>query len=113
MKKQKISVAPATSNKVDTKKTKLSRSTRINSQKEKEAEIFYFKKENYRWMLYGLGLILLGFILMLGYDANTIDGIYNPNSWNEDIFSFRRIRLAPWCILLGFGIEVYAILKRF
>ena len=73
---------------------------------------FYFGKENYKWMLIGLGLILLGFLLMMGADANTVDGKYDPNSWNDGIFSFRRIRLAPMLVIAGFAVEVYAILKR-
>ncbi|WP_187478297.1 DUF3098 domain-containing protein [Amniculibacterium sp. G2-70] len=74
--------------------------------------LFYFGKENYKWMLIGIAFIALGFLLMLGSDANTIDGKLNPNEWNEGIFSIRRIRIAPLLVILGFGIEVYAILKR-
>ncbi len=73
---------------------------------------FYFGKENYKWMLIGFGLIVLGFILMMGGDANTIDGKFDANTWNEDIFSFRRIRLAPFLVIAGFVVEIYAILKR-
>lgn len=73
---------------------------------------FYFGKENYKWMLIGLALIVVGFLLMMGADANTVDGKYDPNVWNEGIFSFRRIRLAPFLVVAGFAIEVYAILKR-
>lgn len=75
-------------------------------------ESFYFGKENYKWMLIGLAFILVGFILMMGADANTVDGKYDPNVWNEDIFSIRRIRIAPMLVITGFVIEVYAILKR-
>lgn len=75
-------------------------------------EKFYFGRENFRWMLIGLAFILAGYLLMLGPDANTVDGQFNPNAWNEEIFSFRRIRLAPLLVLVGFGVEAYAILKR-
>ena len=83
----------------------------------KEVEIprensFYFSKENYKWMLIGLALIVVGFLLMMGADANTVDGKYDPTSWNEDIFSIRRIRIAPLLVIAGFAVEVYAILKR-
>lgn len=57
---------------------------------------FYFGKQNYKLMLIGLALIVFGFVLMMGSDANTIDGKYDPNTWNEDIFSIRRIRIAPF-----------------
>ena len=74
--------------------------------------IFYFGKENYKLMLIGLALILIGFLLMMGADANTVDGKYDPNSWNEGIFSIRRIRIAPLFVIAGFVVEIYAILKR-
>jgi len=73
---------------------------------------FYFGKENFKWMLIGLAFIVVGFLLMMGHDANTVDGKFNPDSWNEDIFSIRRIRIAPLFVVIGFAIEVYAILKR-
>lgn len=73
---------------------------------------FYFGKENYKFMLIGLALIIVGFLLMMGPDANTVDGKYDPNSWNEGVFSIRRIRIAPLLIIAGFVVEVYAILKR-
>ena len=73
---------------------------------------FYFGQQNFKWMLIGLAFIVVGFLLMMGHDANTIDGKFDPNSWNEDIFSIRRIRIAPLFIVIGFVIEGYAILKR-
>lgn len=82
------------------------------NQKPTPTNSFYFGKENYRWMLIGLGLIAVGYLLMLGPDANTIDGKYDPNVWNDGIFSFVRIRLAPLLIIIGFVVEVYAILKK-
>lgn len=65
---------------------------------------FIFGKKNYQWMLIGLGVIGLGFILMSG------GGSDDPNVFNPEIYSWRRIRLAPAVVLIGFGIEVYAIL---
>jgi hypothetical protein len=63
-----------------------------------------FDKQNYRLMLIGLGLVLLGFILMRG--GNMPDA----NVWDESlIYSFTRITLSPIVILAGLGIEVYAI----
>jgi hypothetical protein len=66
---------------------------------------FLFEKENYKIMYIGLALIALGFILMAG------GGSDDPNKFNEAIYSFRRIRLAPTLVLLGFAVEIYAILK--
>ncbi|MCF1191099.1 DUF3098 domain-containing protein [Mangrovimonas sp. AS39] len=65
---------------------------------------FLFGKKNYKFMLIGLAFIAVGFILMSG------GGSDDPNVFNPDIFSFRRIRLAPTLVLIGFAIEVYAIL---
>jgi uncharacterized membrane protein YadS len=67
---------------------------------------FLFDKLNYKILLIGLAVIALGFILMSG------GGSENPNVFNEGIFSFRRIRLAPAVVLLGFGITIYSILKN-
>lgn len=67
---------------------------------------FLFGKENYKFLLIGLAVIALGFILMSG-GANE-----DPNVFNEDVFSFRRIRLAPTVVLLGFGITIYSILVK-
>lgn len=67
---------------------------------------FLFEKVNYKILLIGIGVIALGFILMSG------GGSENPNIFNEDIFNFRRIRLAPTTVLIGFAITVYAILKN-
>lgn len=75
-----------------------------NTNNGKPTPQFIFEKKNYQIMLIGLGVIALGFILMSG------GGSDDPNVFNEDIFSFRRIRLAPTLILIGFGIEVYGIL---
>ena len=66
---------------------------------------FLFGKENYKILIIGLVVIALGFILMSG-GANE-----NPNVFNEDVYSFRRIRLAPTVVLIGFGITIYSILK--
>lgn len=65
---------------------------------------FVFEKKNYIMMLVGIAVIFLGFILMAG------GGSDDPNVFNPEIYSFRRIRLAPTVVLIGFGIEVYAIL---
>ena len=67
---------------------------------------FLFQAINYKFLLIGLGVILLGFILMSG------GGSEDPTVFNEDIFSFRRIRLAPTTVLIGFGITIYSILKK-
>lgn len=71
---------------------------------QKPSKEFIFQRKNYLWMFVGLVLIILGYILMAG------GGSDDPNVFNPDIFSFRRIRLAPTLVLVGLGIQVYAIL---
>ena len=65
---------------------------------------FLFGKRNYRFLLLSLTVIALGFVLMAG------GGSEDPNVFNPEIFNFRRIRLAPTIVLLGFGLAIYAIL---
>ena len=78
-----------------------------------ENNTFYFSKGNFKLMLIGLGLIAFGFVLMMGYGANTKpDGSFDPNYWNDDIFSVVRIRIAPLLVIVGFVVQVVAILKR-
>ncbi len=72
--------------------------------KEKAKSDFIFSKRNYKFMFIGLACIALGFILMSG------GGSDDPNVFNPEIFNFRRIRLAPTLVLIGFGIQIYAIL---
>lgn len=67
---------------------------------------FLFDKINYKILLIGLAVIALGFILMFG------GGSDDPKVFSEDIFNFRRIRLAPTTVLIGFGITIYSILKN-
>lgn len=65
---------------------------------------FIFGKKNYKFMFIGLACIAIGFILMSG------GGSDDPNVFNPEIFNWRRIRLAPTLVLIGFGIQIYAIL---
>lgn len=67
---------------------------------------FAFGKENYRLMLIGLFFIALGFLLMIG------GGSDDPKVFSYDLFSFRRITLAPIMILAGYVIEIFAIMKK-
>lgn len=74
--------------------------------KQEQIHEFLFEKINYKILLIGIAVITLGFILMSG------GGSENPNVFNEEVFNFRRIRLAPTTVLIGFGITIYAILKN-
>jgi len=72
--------------------------------KEVSESVFIFGKKNYKFMFIGIACIALGYILMAG------GGSDDPNVFNPEIFNFRRIRLAPMLVLVGFGIQIYAIL---
>lgn len=67
---------------------------------------FLYNKVNYKILLIGIAVIALGFILMSG------GGSEDPNVFSDAIFDFRRIKLAPTVVLIGFGITVYSILKN-
>ena len=66
---------------------------------------FLFDKINYKILLIGIAVIAIGFILMSG------GGSDDPKVFNDAIFNFRRIRLAPTVVLIGFGITIYSIFK--
>ena len=74
--------------------------------KEQSKSEFIFGKVNYKWLFIGLAFIAIGFILMSG------GGSDDPTVFDESVFSWRRIRLAPTLVLIGFGIQVYAILAK-
>lgn len=68
---------------------------------------FIFDRTNYMIMIAGVIVILIGFALMSG------GATHDPNIFpKEEIYSFRRITLAPIVIIAGFAIEIFAILKR-
>ena len=74
------------------------------TQQKQQKPTFLFGKKNYIIMFIGLTCIALGFILMAG------GGSDDPNVFNEEIYNWRRIRLAPTLVIIGFAIEIYAIL---
>jgi fumarate reductase subunit D len=77
-----------------------------NSNKEKEKLNFALGRENYKLLAIGFVIIVIGFLLMLGGKSD------DPKVFNEKIFSFRRITLAPIVVLAGFIFEIWAIMKR-
>ncbi len=64
-------------------------------------------KKNYLLMLVGALIIVVGFVLMSG------GGEHTATEFDDSIFSFRRITLAPIIVIAGFVFEIYAIMKRF
>ena len=64
-------------------------------------------RKNYIILAIGFAVVLLGFILMAG------GGSHSATEFNYDMFSFRRITLAPILVVGGFVVEIYGILKRY
>jgi len=67
---------------------------------------FALGPENYKLLAIGFVIIVAGFLLMLGGKSD------NPAEFSEEIFSFRRITLAPLVVLAGFIFEIWAIMKK-
>lgn len=66
-----------------------------------------FGRENYKWMLIGIAIMVVGYFCMAG------GSMLDANTWDESvIYSPVRIVLAPFLILLGLAVEVYAIFKK-
>lgn len=73
----------------------------------KEPRQLLFNKQNYLYMIIGVVLIALGMVLMSG------GHMPDPNTWDEDIiYGTRRTVVAPILILLGLGVQIYAIFKK-
>ena len=64
-------------------------------------------RKNYIILAIGFAIVLLGFVLMAG------GGSHSATEFDYDIFSFRRITLAPILVVGGFVVEIYGILKRY
>jgi hypothetical protein len=78
----------------------------MSTEKENSSKGFVFGPMNYRLLILGLVVIVIGFLLMTG------GGSDDPNVFNREIFSTRRITIAPIVVFLGFCIEVAAILYK-
>lgn len=80
--------------------------TRDQSKVNTENEGFALDGHNYRLMIIGVVVVVIGYLLMVG------GGSDDPNVFNEEIFSFRRITLAPIVVMAGYGLIFYSILSR-
>lgn len=72
----------------------------------KERPDFALGPENYKLLAIGFVIIVIGFLLMIGGKSDS------PDKFSNEIFSFRRITLAPVVVLAGFAFEIWAIMKR-
>jgi len=79
----------------------------MNKKSESQKNSFALGKENYKLLAIGFIIVIIGFILMTGGRNN------DPTIFNGDeIFSFRRITLAPIIVFIGFIFEIWAIMKK-
>jgi sulfite exporter TauE/SafE len=78
----------------------------MSKQIKENNEEMVFGKMNYIFMVIGVVLIILGLVLLAG------GGSKDPNIFNEEIFNAQRLKIAPVLMLLGFGLEIYAIMFK-
>lgn len=81
------------------------KATTSDSNRETAPNTLAFNKENYYIILGGVGLLVLGYILMIG------GGSDDPKVYNPEIFSAQRVTVAPITLLIGFGVVLYGIMK--
>ena len=74
--------------------------------KKSEGGQFAFHKQNYILLITGLVILGIGFVLMIG------GGSDDPNKFSESLFDFQRLTLAPILLLVGYIIEIFAIMYR-
>jgi len=98
------------SRKIITTSSKQSTKSRASfgAKKEIEAQEMLFKPKNFYFVIGGLVVMALGFMLMAGGKANPSPDVFDADS----LYSFRRVFLAPLVILIGLGLNVYAIFKK-
>ncbi|MBK7560964.1 MAG: DUF3098 domain-containing protein [Chitinophagaceae bacterium] len=67
-----------------------------------------FTKDNYRWMLLGLVVMVIGMFLLSGGASNKDPNVFDKNA----VYSTTRITIAPILILAGLVIEIFAIFRK-
>ncbi|MBP3419522.1 MAG: DUF3098 domain-containing protein [Marinifilaceae bacterium] len=80
--------------------------TKKEQQEQKKRDLFPLQSGSYKFILIGFAIVVLGFVLMMGGGAESAD------TFNYEIFSFRRITLAPIVVLAGFAVVAWAIIRR-
>lgn len=105
MANQKKKVVVTANKEKKTVKATVSKSQRIDHSATPKTLVF--GKSNYMTMLLGIGLIFLGMVLMTG------GSMPSPDVWDDNIiYSTRRTLIAPLLILIGLGVEFYAIFRK-
>lgn len=67
---------------------------------------FAFGRENYILLIASIVIVIIGYMLMSGGKAT------DPTVFTGEVFSFRRITLAPIVVMMGYTLGVYAIVKK-
>ena len=80
--------------------------TSTDSNNDETEQKFVFNRENYIWLISGLVLMAIGFLLLIG------GGSDNPEVFSDALFDFQRLTVAPVLILAGLVVEIFAIMKR-
>ena len=80
--------------------------TRKEQEKQEKRNQFPLQPGTYKFILIGLAVVIVRFVLMMGGGADS------PTEFNYDIFSFQRITLAPIVVLIGFGVIGWAIIRK-
>ncbi|CAN5208773.1 hypothetical protein BH09BAC5_BH09BAC5_08250 [soil metagenome] len=88
------------------KKIEIKHSAKKEERTTSSTATFAFGKDNYMIILVGVIVLVIGYLLMVG------GGSDDPKNFNPEIFSTRRITVAPITLLLGFGIVLYGIMKK-
>ena len=78
----------------------------VRKVKSEEGAQFAFQKQNYILVIIGLVVLATGFLLMIG------GGTDDPDKFSDALFNFQRLTLAPILLLIGYIIEMFAILWR-
>ncbi|MDR4989060.1 MAG: DUF3098 domain-containing protein [Bacteroidales bacterium] len=71
-----------------------------------QQSVLLFDRHKYTWLIIGLAVTALGFLLMIGGKSE------DPAVFSDAIFNFRRLTLAPILVLGGYAIQIYAIMKK-
>ena len=79
--------------------------TKKTQNKTEEGPRFAFEKQNYILVIVGLVVLAIGFLLLIG------GGSEDYTVFNDSLFNFQRLTLAPILILAGYVIEIFAIMK--
>ena len=74
--------------------------------KQQKGSVLLFDRHKYTWLIIGLVVTALGFLLMIGGKSE------DPEVFSDAIFNFRRLTLAPLLVLAGYAIQIYAIMKK-